>query len=162
MMPIHDVCDFIILKLTEGDERLSLHKLQKLLYYTQAWHLALQGQQLFAGRFQASIHRPINREIYDRFKENKTLYASLDAGDVRYGFNLGSVPEDQTRFLDTVLEAYAGLSGSQLEEMTHNEDPWVEARRGYRPSQRCEVEIDEALMSRYYRQRAQSTPATPA
>ena len=139
-MTIHDVCDFIIVKVTEGGSGLSLLKLQKLLYYVQAWYLALIGRPLFAGRFQAWVHGPVNREVYDRFKKDKTLYSLVGAEDLRTDFDMGSIPPDVARFIDDVLEAYAGLTGTQLEEMTHNEDPWTEARKGYRPSQRCEVE----------------------
>lgn len=160
-MTIHDACDFIIVKVTEGGG-LNLLKLQKLLYYAQAWHLALFEEPLFAGRFQAWVHGPVNRQVFDRFKDDKTLYSLVGAEDVRSDFDMGSIPTDAARFIDDVLEAYAGLTGTQLEEMTHNEDPWIEARKGYRPSERCEVEIDESLMARYYRQRAQAAQAAPA
>lgn len=58
-------------------------------------------------------------------------------------------PEARTH-VDEVLEAYAGLTGTQLEDMTHKEDPWITARRGYRSTQRCEVVIEMTLMRDYY------------
>jgi uncharacterized phage-associated protein len=48
------------------------------------------------------------------------------------------------------LETYAKLSGVQLEEMTHKETPWIEARKGYRSSQRCEEPINAEVMREYY------------
>ena len=54
-----------------------------------------------------------------------------------------------------MLEAYGDLSGSQLEELLvlDREDPWIQARWGYRPTQRCENEIDEKQMATYYQER---------
>ena len=39
-MDLNDVCDYIIVKLDDGGESLNLLKLQKLVFYVQAWHLA--------------------------------------------------------------------------------------------------------------------------
>lgn len=151
-MNIDDACDYIIVKVKEAGEGLSLLKLHKLLYYCQAWHLAFSnGVPLFQGRFQAWVHGPVNRHIYDRFKETKSLYSEVKQYDVRNDFDLGKLPSSVRTHIDNVLEVYAKFSGTQLEEMTHREDPWQKAREGYRPSQRCEVEIDEDLMRRFYR-----------
>ena len=152
-MNINDVCDYIITKLTEGGEDLNLLKLQKLLYYVQAWHLAFKDTPLFENKFQAWVHGPVNREIYDRFNNEKTLYSQITQEDVRTDFVLESIDTDNQLVIDNVLEIYAPYSGTQLEEMTHNEKPWISARDGYRSSQRCEVTLDESLIGDYYRAR---------
>ncbi len=159
-LSINDVCDFIIVKVA-GDEAapLNLLKLQKLVYYAQAWHLAIHDKPLFEGRFQAWVHGPLNRALFDRFAAQKTLYSAVDTSDIQADFDMNRVPVESQRFLDTVLDEYAGLTGSQLEEMTHNEQPWIEARQGYRPSQRCEKEISQETMRRFYRQRMTSQAA---
>ncbi|WP_020474166.1 Panacea domain-containing protein [Zavarzinella formosa] len=149
-MTLQDVTDYIILKVTEGGGDLNLLKLQKLVYYSQAWHLATAGEPLFDGRFQAWIHGPVSRELYDRFANTKSLYSQVWPSNVTPGFDPDSVPLAARAHIDAVLEAYVQYSGSQLEEMTHREEPWQLARKGYAPSQRCEVEIDEAAMSNYY------------
>lgn len=154
-MTVDDACDYIIIKTFEEGHGLSLLKLQKLLYYVQAWHLAFYDRPMFPARFQAWVHGPVNRRIYDRFKDTKSLYSEVDRSAVRSSFDLDALSNDEKRHIDSVLEAYAGLTGTQLEEMTHNEDPWVRARVGYPPSARCEQEIDESLMTTYYRQRLQ-------
>ncbi|HHU17812.1 MAG TPA: DUF4065 domain-containing protein [Clostridiales bacterium] len=43
-------------------------KLQKICYYAQAWHLALEGGPLFHERFEAWIHGPVCPELYDYYK----------------------------------------------------------------------------------------------
>ena len=153
---IQDVCDYTIIRLDEAGESLSHLKLQKLLYYVQAWHLAIFAGALFDGRFQAWIHGPVNRDVYDRFRDTKSLYASIAIGDVRPQFRTDNLQRDAIQHIDEVLEAYAGFSGSELEDMTHREDPWIVARRGVSPSARCEREIDEQIMAEYYRARIQS------
>lgn len=150
---IHDVCDYIIVKLDEGGELLNHLKLQKLLYYTQAWHLAFEGTPLFKGKFQAWVHGPVSREIYDRFKDSKSLYTAVTRDDVRKEFDLDSLNHDAQLHIDEVLDSYAAFSGSELESMTHEEKPWIVARDGYKSADRCEVSIDESVMADFYRSR---------
>lgn len=156
-MTLDDACDYIILKTTEAGEHINLLKLQKLMYYVQAWHLAFEGSPLFNGRFQAWIHGPVSRDLYDRFRETKSLYSEVTPKDVRDEFNPALLSEQDRLHIDSVLEEYAGLSGTQLEEMTHREAPWIEARKGFRPSERCEVLLDETLMGSYYRRRSEES-----
>ncbi len=150
-----DACDYMITKVCAGGESLSHLKLQKLMYYAQAWHLAFFKTRLFEGKFQAWVHGPVSGDLYDRFAPTKSLYSETTEQDVRADFDMSSVSEDDASYLDSILEAYAGLAGTQLEEMTHHEEPWIEARGDRRPSERCEQEIDEALMARYYATRLQ-------
>lgn len=151
MITINDACDYTIVKLCEGGVPLSHLKLQKVLYYAQAWHLAFtNGERLFDGKFQAWIHGPVSREIYDRFA-GKSLYADITRADARPDFDPEALDLAAREHLGSIFEGYAKFSGTQLEELTHREDPWINARVGYRPSERCEVEIDENLMTAYYR-----------
>lgn len=54
---------------------------------------------------------------------------------------------------DSILDAYAKFSDTELEMMTHEEEPWIEARKGYKPNQRCEVVINRSTMQKYYAER---------
>lgn len=149
-MTLNDASDYIVLKVTEGGTGLSLLKLQKLVYYAQAWHLAFYKKPLFDGKFQAWVHGPVSRQLYARYAATKSLYSDMQASDISSGFDPEKLSLAERRHIDGVLEAYAKFSGGQLEEMTHNEAPWIEARKGYEPAQRCEVVIDENLMASYY------------
>lgn len=151
---IHDVTDFIISRLVDGGGYLNQLKLQKLLYYTQAWHLAHFSTPLFIGRFQAWVHGPVNREIFNRFRSTKMLYSEVGREDIIDGFNSEqSLPEDTQEFIEVILETYGPLTGDQLETLTHHEDPWILARKRCRPDEYCENEIDESVMTQYYRAR---------
>jgi uncharacterized phage-associated protein len=156
-MNINDTCDYIIFRLKEANCGLNLLKLQKLLYYCQAWHLAIHNKPLFVGKFQAWVHGPVNREIYDRFLATKTLYSEMTKNDVRPEFNAENVEDQDREYIEDVLEAYANFRSSQLEALTHQEQPWVEARRGYKPNERCERELSEETMRTYYAARLQTS-----
>ncbi|PSF14419.1 Panacea domain-containing protein [Marinobacter shengliensis] len=153
-MNIHDLCDYIIVKVNAGGEALDNLKLQKLMYYCQAWYAAFNdGQKLVESDFQAWVHGPVSREIFDRFRDTKTLYSSVGECDVRKGFSFDSLGESEKLLIDNVLNVYVKFSGAELEQMTHMEDPWLEARNGYSPAQRCEVPISVKSMGDYYRKR---------
>lgn len=149
-MIVHDCADYIIWKTTEDQKALNLLKLQKLCYYVQAWNLAIKGEPMFPGNFEAWVHGPVNRDLYNRFRESHQLYGAVTIDDVRPGFSPAWLGEIERQFIDSVLDEYAGYSGSQLEELTHREDPWVKARIGYGPYDRCEKAIDDKLMASFY------------
>lgn len=154
MNDVNDITDYVILSCNEAGESLTLLKLQKLIYYVQAWHLAFFRKRLFDEHFQAWVHGPVSRKIYDRFADQKTLYSFVGKTDIRDGFDPDTNLSPEARLhVNTVLEAYAGYSGSQLEAMTHSERPWQEAREGIDPAARCENLIDEELMASFYSSR---------
>ncbi|KAF0843426.1 putative phage-associated protein [Methylovorus glucosotrophus] len=147
---IRDVVDYIIGRHADEDGSLSILKLQKLLYYVQAWHLAFGRGPLFAGKFQAWVHGPVNREVYDRFKGTHSLFSTVSRADMTEGFNISLLPTAARDHIDEILEAYGEFSGNQLENMTHEERPWIEARGSLSPFDRCEKEIKEELMTSFY------------
>jgi uncharacterized phage-associated protein len=150
-MTLDDCADYIIVKTSDDGASPSLLKLHKLVYYAQAWHLALHGTRLFSpGRFEAWVHGPVSRELYKRFASRKILYSAVTRDDIRPWFDINSLDPKERSHIDEVLEVYAGLTGAQLEQMTHEEDPWIRARGALSPSARCEIEIDEDLMTKYY------------
>ena len=149
MCTINSATDYIITSFKcEGEEYLPNIKLQKLLYYSQAWHLGIYKNTLFDGKFQAWIHGPVNREIYDRFCARKDLYSDIEMDD-RIECN-PNVTEEEKEFFDFILENYGGYSGVQLEIMTHSEKPWIEARGTCGKYDRCNTIISEDTMKTYY------------
>ena len=153
MTTVDNACDYIILRVCEAEECTSMLKLQKLLYYCQAWNLAIHNEQLFNEQFQAWIHGPVSRSIYNRFRDSKSLYSQVDESDIQSAFNIQSIPDRDKSLIDSVLEVYAEYTGTQLEQLTHNEEPWLKARQYHTPSQRCEEIIDEEVMRSCYASR---------
>ena len=69
MNSINDIADYVILaaKADDNDISLSNLKLQKLLFYIQAWSYGINKKPLFQGDFQAWVHGPVNVEIFKTF-----------------------------------------------------------------------------------------------
>lgn len=153
------IADYVILSLT-CDERYSLInlKLQKLLYYIQAWSLGINGYPMMNGRFEAWVHGPVCTELYDRFKDTKSLYSSITDEDVLNKSPKSEIFSEDVEFIDYILENYARYSGSQIEAMTHNEAPWINARKGYGAMERCHTEITEKAMRDYYAKKYEGLP----
>jgi uncharacterized phage-associated protein len=153
MYDINLICDYVISRVkTDEDIPLSNLKLQKLIYYVQAWHLAYYEKTLFNGKFEAWIHGPVNRTIYERFKSTKNIYSDILLKDI-LDLDTSKIASKDKQFIDEVLEAYMPFSGTQLEYMVHNETPWLETRGELLPTVRCEKEIEEKLIISYYKKR---------
>lgn len=151
MATVFQVSDYIIFRLKhEGNTPLDTLKHQKLLYYVQAWRLAFTGNPLFSSNFEAWLHGPVNRAIYDRYKDSKYLYSEMHSNDITNMNNIAVLTDDEKLHIDNILEVYAPMSSTQLEHMTHNEQPWLEAREGYSPYDRCDQVINPETMRDYY------------
>ena len=104
MNSIHDITDYIILRVKSEDRFASLInlKLQKLLYYVQAWSYGINKKPMFDGEFEAWIHGPVNREIYNRFNSTKYLYSEINIDDcMNHNVSLSS---EDAEFIDFILE----------------------------------------------------------
>jgi len=98
-------------------------KLQKLCYYAYGYHLAWEGRKLFPEPFEAWANGPVSRPLYREHRGRLTLGPGEIPGDP------GALDSDERESVDLVLRAYGGQSAHQLSLMTHNEQPWIAARR---------------------------------
>ena len=147
---INQVANYICCYLIEAGAPPSLLKLHKLLYYVQAWNLALYDKPLFNEKFQSWVHGPVSRVIYDRFKGTKNMLSTIDRKDIPDCLDL---PESVASHIGEVLEAYGDFSGTQLEELTHKELPWIKAREGLERFERSTRAISEDDMRNFYKSR---------
>jgi len=146
---INDVADYFIRRAHESGEPITNLKLQKLVYYAQAWHLALYGEPLVEERFEAWVHGPVSPLLYDRFRAYRWNPIDEDVA-------MPTLPERVRMHLEEVQEAYGGFSAIDLERMTHVEDPWLDARGDLDPTAPSHAPISEEAMQRYYASRAVS------
>lgn len=51
-----DVALFFINKCSENEQKINNKKLQKLVYYAQAWNLAINGKKLFTANIEAWVN----------------------------------------------------------------------------------------------------------
>lgn len=152
MNTIDDIADYVIRYANADDENISLSnlKLQKLLYYIQAWSYGINARPIFNGAFQAWVHGPANVDIFHRFKDKgKTLYSEITMKDIINTNPAIDTPENQ-EVVDLVLDNYLKYSGADLERISHSEKPWRDARGNCGTWDRCETEITPDSMIQFY------------
>jgi uncharacterized phage-associated protein len=141
MASAHDVAAYILKK--QGS--MSTWKLQKLVYYSQAWSLVWDEAPLFDEPIEAWANGPVVRALYN---EHCGEYSRS-----RWPLGkLGNLSRKQRETIDAVLRFYGGKSGQWLSDLTHLEDPWRDARAGLPPNRRSNRRITHGAMSDYYSQ----------
>ncbi|MCL2815549.1 MAG: DUF4065 domain-containing protein [Oscillospiraceae bacterium] len=143
MASVFDVAHWFLSK-----EPMNHKKLQKLCYYAQAWSMVLQDKKpLFDGNFEAWAHGPVNRDLWNKFKDYG--YVDITKNDcpvVAIGLN-----ENDNSVLECVWETYGDLTGFQLETITHEEEPWIRARNNLPYHAPSTLPINGDLMYEYYK-----------
>jgi uncharacterized phage-associated protein len=114
----------------ESLEEVTPLMLQKLLYFVQGLSYALCGKPMFEENCEAWVHGPVYTEVYDLFKDFK--YNPID--DARFALFEGTEAEltpNEKKIIDLVVNTFGLYGGKTLEKITHNEEPWKKARKGY-------------------------------
>lgn len=120
MAKVLDVAAYILSK----QAPMTAMKLQKLVYYSQAWHLVWDEEPLFGENIEAWANGPVVRELYQAHRGRFSLTGPEDikAGDP------SALTQGERATVDAVLASYGDKSAHWLSELTHNEDPWRKAR----------------------------------
>lgn len=118
-------------------------KLQKLLYYAQAWSLVFKGEALFYEDIEAWVHGPVIPPVYQRYKHH--AYNLIPQEDLS-----SKLAANEIDILNLVLTSYGKQSAKFLEELTHSEYPWLRAREGLRADQISSKKISIRDMRSYY------------
>ena len=122
--------------------KMSAWKLQKLVYYSQAWNLVWDDVPLFDDEIQAWANGPVVRSLYACHR-GQFIVTTVD-GDK----NKLSTAEKET--IDLVYGHYGDKTAKYLRDLTHLEEPWIVAREGVPDGVRSENEITQASMHEYY------------
>lgn len=122
------------------------HKqLQKMCYYTQAWHLALMNEPISDAKFEAWVHGPVCPEIYKEYKQHGWCkIPKIDKSEI-------NIDSDTYDFIENIVDTFSNFSGDELEDMTHSEEPWLKSRGNievWRPSTNI---ISNDSMKEYYK-----------
>ncbi|MBH1943153.1 DUF4065 domain-containing protein [Erythrobacter sp. YJ-T3-07] len=139
MASVFDVAQYILKK--QGP--MSAMKLQKLVYYSQAWHTVWADKQLFKHSIEAWKDGPVCPALW-RAHANQFRVSSMANGDAK------KLDEREKRTIRQVLDFYGDKDAQWLSDLTHAEDPWLDARRGTRPGERSNAVITPKAMQRYY------------
>lgn len=139
MATVHDVAAYIL----EKQGQMAAMKLQKLVYYSHAWHLVWEERPLFADRIEAWANGPVSPSLY-RSHRLQFMVSEIEEGDAN------ALTEDERSSVDAVLSFYAKFSAHQLSELTHKEPPWVDARGDLPAGARSQSVIRDDAMHEYY------------
>lgn len=120
-------------------------KLQKLVYYCQAWSLVWDDKELFPEKIEAWANGPVVRELFT-YLQGLFIVTNKDLirGNPK---NLNSIQQET---IEAVIKYYGDKPSQWLIDLTHNEDPWKNARIGYDPFERGTREITHSSMVNYY------------
>src|SRR5271156_5614962 len=101
-------------------------KLQKLIYYCQAWSLVWDEKPLFKEKILAWANGPAVKELYNQHK-GMFYVKEMPKGHAEH------LSINQKDTIDHVLKAYGDKTAQWLSDLTHMEEPWIEARKGLKP-----------------------------
>ena len=121
---------------------MSAMKLQKLVYYAQAWSLVWDERPLFKARIEAWAYGPVAPTLYRKHR-GEWQVSEIEG-------NINHLDWDAKETIDAILDYYGDKSPRWLVDLTHMEDPWREARGNLPASARSGAEITHAAMAEYY------------
>jgi uncharacterized phage-associated protein len=143
-MSVRDVAEYILRSRGE----MTAMKLQKLVYYSQAWSLVWDERPMFDEAIQAWANGPVCRTLYSAHHRQFSVvpHSILPAG---------TEPDLDDRAkgtIEAVLNFYGDKSAQWLSDLTHLEAPWILAREraGVAEGQASEEEISLFDMHEYY------------
>lgn len=126
------------------DREITNLKLQKLLYFAQGHYMQEHdGKPLFEDDFQAWAHGPVVPNVYDEYKE----YSWFNLPKQR---DVKEIISTEEKFLDKLLDYYGSENGKQLEIISHDEKPWIDARGNLNPYAPSKNQISKDSIREYY------------
>ena len=139
MANVFDVSAYILQKAAP----VTAMKLQKLVYYAQAWSLVWDDEPLFPERIEAWANGPVCPPLFAEHRGQFTV-VSEPKGDA------SALKERERDTVDAILEVYGDKTAAWLSDLTHREAPWINARKGLPDGVRSDREITHAAMTEYY------------
>lgn len=95
-------------------------KLQKVLYFAQAYYLAKLGRPIFSEKLEAWEYGPVVPEVYRKLKRNGSKPIILEE-------DKSTLAEEDKEILKKVWDTFGGYSASRLVDIVHAHTPWKEA-----------------------------------
>ncbi len=149
------IAEFFIQKANLSGKVITNKKIQKLVYYAQAWSLVVNKKPLFKEKIEAWVHGPAIKSVYAKYKE--------------FGFNpikkepdielINKISDIDKNLLEQVWKLYGKYDSSYLEMLTHSEAPWQDARAGLEASENSEQEITRKSMMDFYTRKMEEATA---
>ena len=139
MANVFDVAAYIL----EKQGEMTTLKLQKLVYYAQAWSLVWDEKPLYDEKIEAWSNGPVVRDLFE-YHRGQYYVSSIADG------NSGMLNDEQIATVDMVLRHYGAKPAYWLVRLSHSEPPWIEARGELSPTELSDTEITLDSMAHYY------------
>lgn len=120
MASVKDVAAYILQK----SGPMTAMKLQKLCYYSQAWHLVWEEKPLFGDRIEAWANGPVAPTLYQVHRGKFIVREEDIPGEPE------ALDQDESESVDIILGHYGKFSAQHLSDQTHSERPWIDAMKG--------------------------------
>lgn len=118
-------------------------KLQKLLYFAQGYSYAFNDEKLFEDDMEAWVHGPVVPSVYHTYKA--FVFSPIDID-----YKLDDFSEKILDVLNYVKNNFSKYDSKYLEEITHNQEPWLSARNGLDPDERSVKTISKESIANYF------------
>jgi len=144
--------------LNKGGAEITPLMLQKTLYYIQGFYLAFYKKTLIDEDCEAWVHGPVYKSIYYQYSDYQyNIIDSIgDIEDIEFS--------DRAKVLiDSVVRYFCCYSGKILEKFTHQEEPWLIARKdllaGTPSNEIISTESMRVFFEKVMKQHDMSTPS---
>lgn len=133
-----DVCRYVINFSNDKDYGISNLKLQKVLYFIQAYFLISANKKCFNERIEAWDFGPVVPEAYREYKQ----FGSGDIPTVSFVVDFDEeniwdskvqqykddvIKIEDKSLIDAVVDKFSDYSATDLVSITHRQAPWKEA-----------------------------------
>lgn len=138
MYNVLDVCRFVINYSNDRDYGISNLKLQKVLYFIQAYFLITTPEQCFRERIEAWDFGPVVPEAYREYKQfgssnipSVSYYVEMNFEDFwnskvkKYSNEV--ISDGDKKRIEAVVDRFSDYSATDLVQITHNQTPWMDA-----------------------------------
>jgi uncharacterized phage-associated protein len=119
-------------------------KLQKILYFIEAYSLAVTKKSLFSDQIEAWDYGPVIPTVYHEFKSHGSDPISIDNP------NLVAMKQDTKEMIEGVWNTFNKYSASRLVDITHSHNPWKNAFKVQKGGLKQTCVIDRDEMKEYY------------
>jgi len=141
-----ELADWFLRKVNRpAGDTINLMKLQALLYFSEAWSLAVFERELFAEEIQAWDHGPVVYSVWDKLSLKG--WNDLAADELN---SPGELDAETEALLNDVFQAYGEFPTQELDKMVQKDTPWKEARQGLPPWDLTKRAISKATMTKFY------------
>lgn len=157
MHDVLDICRYVINYSNEKDYGISNLKLQKILYFIQAFFLTFtdKKQPCFRQNIEAWNFGPVVPEAYHEYKQYggcdiPQIKSYVDVDDDNWSIKIIPYNDDfinykDKRFINAVVDKFSDCTATYLVNLTHNQAPWKAA---YEPNKNNIITNDS--IKRYF------------